>query len=203
LTRAVLALAIALCALGCQPSASFQPEGACAADGRAAGTYPQLEAKLPGVLGEAGATSRDSGRSCSDQRLSTLKAHGVTDLRYAGATWTPEGGSQTVIAVFTTPPGQPALEAGWMQEFYRAGAQASTKTENITVTQPTMPDAGTVWRLDTLNDLSFQTVVVWPGDGLIHVVIVATQLQPGGLTRADHDNAVGTGVHWATTPGPS
>jgi len=204
LRRALFLVAAALVALGCQPaSASFQPEGACVADGRAPGTYPDLEAKLPGGLGEEGSATRDSGRSCSDQRLSTLKAHGVTDLRYAGDTWTPEGGSQTVVAVFATPPGQPPLQAAWMQEFYQAGAQASTKTENITVTQPSMPDAGAVWRLDTLNDLSFQSVVVWPGDGLVHVVIVATQLQPGGLTRADHDRSVLTAVHWAVVLGPA
>jgi len=194
---AVLALAVALCALGCQPAASFQPEGACAADGRAPGTYPDLEAKLPAGLGGVAPTTRDSGRSCSEARLSTLRGHGVTDLRYAGETWTPDGGSQTVIAVFTTPAGQPSLEAAWMQEFYQAGAQASTKTENITVTQPTMPDAGDVWRLDTLNDLSFQSVVVWAGDDVIHVVIVATQLEPGGLTRADHDRNVLAAVHEA------
>src|SRR5262245_37778614 len=172
-------------------------------DGRAPGVYPQLEAKLPGGMGEEGYTTRDSGRSCSDAKLSTLKAHGVTDLRYAGDTWTPEGGSETVIAVFTTPPGSPPLQAAWMQEFYQAGAQASTKTENIAVTTPTLPDAGTVWRLDTLNDLSFQSVVVWPGDGLVHVVILATPLQPGGLTRAQHDAGVRVAVHWAVVLGPA
>jgi hypothetical protein len=194
-----------MCALGCQPgaSASFQPEGACLVDGRGPGTYPDLEAKLPRGLGEEGPTTVDSGRSCSDQRLSTLKAHGVTDLRFAGATWTPEGGSQTVIAVFATPPGAVALQAPWMEEFYRAGAEGSTKTENISVTQPTMPDAGAVWRLDTLNDLSFQSVLVWPGDDVVHAVIVATQLQPGGLTRADHDRGVLTAVHWAVVLGPA
>jgi hypothetical protein len=192
LRRELCTLALALCVLGCNQgaSASFQPEGPCAVDGRGPGTYPDLEAKLPGGLGEEGPKSVDSGRSCSDQRLSTLKAHGVTDLRFAGATWTPEGGSQTVIAVFSNPPGSPPLQAAWMEEFYRAGAEASTKTENIEISHPTYEEAGEVYQLNTLNDLSFQSVVVWPGDGFVHVVIVATQLQPGGLTRADHDNAV-------------
>ena len=192
-------MAVALCAVGCQlsASASFQPEGACVADGRAPGTYPDLERLLPGGLGEERATAVDSGRSCSDQRLSTLKAHGVTDLRYAGATWTPEGRSSTVIAVFTTPPSGPSLQAAWMEEFYETGARASTKTENIEIQHPTYDRAGTVYQLNTLNDLSFQSVVVWPGDGVIHVVIVATQLQPGGQTRADHDGAVRLAVLWA------
>ena len=197
--RAVLALTVALCMLGCQLSAgaSFQPDGACTTDGRAPGTYPDLEQKLPGGLGEEGATSVDSGRSCSDQRLSTLKAHGVTDLRYAGATWTPEGGSSTVIAVFTTATGGPPLEPAWMEEFYETGARASTKTENIEISHPTYDQAGVVYQLNTLNDLSFQSVVVWPAEGFVHVVIVATQLQPGGQTRAQHDTAVRIAVLWA------
>jgi hypothetical protein len=199
LSRAVLALAFVLCAAACQPSAgaSFQPEGACAIDGRGPGIYPSLEQLLPGGLGEEGATSVDSGRSCSDQRLSTLKAHGVIDLRYAGATWTPEGGSSTVIAVFTTPPGSPPLQPAWMAEFDETGARASTKTENIEIGHPTYDQAGVVYQLNTLNDLSFQSVVVWPGDGVVHVVIVATQLEPGGETRADHDVAVRNAVLWA------
>ena len=199
MSRAVLALAFVLCAAACQPSAgaSFQPEGACAIDGRGPGIYPSLEQLLPGGLGEEGPTNVDSGRSCSDQRLSTLKAHGVIDLRYAGATWTPEGGSSTVIAVFTTPAGSPPLQPAWMAEFYETGARASTKTENIEIGHPTYDQAGAVYQLNTLNDLSFQSVVVWPGDGVVHVVIVATQLEPGGETRADHDVAVRNAVLWA------
>ena len=191
---ALLTLTLALCALACQPSASFQPEGACAADGRAPGTYPELEAKVPGLLRDVPATSHDSGRSCSDARLGSLKAHGVTDLRYAGATWGADAADQTVIAVFTSPPGAPPLEAGWMEEFYQAGAEASSKTENIHVTRPNMDVAGSVWRLDTLNELSFQSVVVWPVARLVHVVIVATALRPGGPTRADHDESVQVAV---------
>ena len=199
MSRAALALAVALCVVACQPSAgaSFQPEGACAIDGRGPGTYPSLEQMLPRGLGEEGPTSVDSGRSCSDQRLSTLKSHGVSDLRYAGATWTPEGGSSTVIAVFMTPAGSPPLQSAWMAEFYEAGARASTKTENIEISHPTYEQAGVVYQLNTLNDLSFQSVVVWPGDAIVHVVIVATQLQPGGQTRADHDASVRLAVLWA------
>jgi len=166
-------------------------------DGRGPGMYPNLEQLVPVDLGEVGATSVDSGRSCSDGRLSTLKTHGVTDLRYAGATWTPEGGSSTVIAVFTTPAGSPPLQSDWMAEFYEAGAKASTKTENIEISHPTYDQVGVVYQLNTLNDLSFQSVVVWPGDGFVHVVIVATQLEPGGVTRAQHDASVRAVVPWA------
>jgi hypothetical protein len=191
----LLAVVVALCA-ACQASgsASFQPEGECVADGRAAGLYPDLEARLPATLSDLRPSKVDSGRSCSGERLSTLKGHGVTDLRYAGATWDLGKGQSVVAAVFTTPPTEPRLDASWMDEFYESGAQASTKTENIQVTHPTYGGAGAVYRLDTLNELSFQSVVVWPGPDLVHVVIVATQLQPGGLTRADHDAEVGLAV---------
>ena len=190
--RLLLAVAVAGAAAvsGCQPgaSASFQAEGACTMDGRAPGIYPELEALLPGGLGEEGASSVDSGRSCSDERLSTLKAHGVTDLRFAGATWAQEGSpSSAVVALFRAPPGSPPLQADWMSEFYETGARASTKTENIEISRKTYAQAGEVYQLDTLNDLSFQSIAVWQGGDLVHVVIVATELRPGGATRADHE----------------
>ena len=195
--QTLLGLAVALCALACQPAASFQPEGACVADGRAPGTYPDLEARLPHRLGDAAPTAVDSGRSCTAAALSTYAHHGLGDVRYAGATWTEGAQDGTVIAVFVAGPGQPQLDQTWVQEFYETGARASTKTENIEIQHPTYDRAGTVYQLNTLNDLSFQSVVVWPGDGVIHVVIVATQLQPGGQTRADHDGAVRIAVLWA------
>ena len=38
-------------------------------------------------------------------------------------------------------------------------------------------DAGQVFRIDTLNDLSFQTVVIWPDDGVVRVVLAATHVR--------------------------
>jgi hypothetical protein len=188
-------LGVVLVVGGCgSTAATFQPEGACVVDARAAGLYPQLERLLPARLGEAAPAKVDSGRSCSSERLGTLASHGVKDLRYAGATWTPESGESTVIALFRTAAGQPSLEPGWVEEFYESGARASTKTENIVISNPTYDDAGTVYRLDTLNELSYQSVVVWPGQDLVHVVIVATPVRPGGLSREDHDDSVRTAV---------
>ena len=190
--RALLLAALALVAVACQPaSASFPPEGACVADGRAAGTYPNLESMLPRTLGQADPATVDSGRSCSAAALSTYAAHGISDIRYAGATWTEGTQDGTVIAVFVSGPGQPPLDQAWVQEFYETGARASTKTENIQIDMPQLPgDGGRYWRLETLNDLSLQTVAVWGGDpGIVHVVIVATQVQPGA-SRAGHDERV-------------
>ena len=194
----VVILVVAVLASGCgAPAGTFTPTGPCVADGRAPGLYPALEAKLPGGLGEEGARFEDSGRNCSSQALGTLTTHGISDLRFAGATWTPEGLSSIVIAVFATTPEEPPLQAAWVEEFYSAGASASSKTENIETSRPTFDQAGEVFRLDTLNQLSFQTVIVWPGPGLVHVVIVATSVTVGGLTRDDHDTAVRSAVYWA------
>jgi hypothetical protein len=42
-----------------------------------------------------------------------------------------------------------------------------------------MGAAGEVYRLDTLNDLSQQTIVVLPDSQPVRVAIVATRVEPG------------------------
>jgi hypothetical protein len=56
-----------------------------------------------------------------------------------------------------------------------------------------MPGAGTVFRLETLNNLSLQTVVVWPDGADVWVVIVATTVDPNA-SRAAHDQRVEAAV---------
>ncbi len=143
------------------------PLGPCGDDARATGGFPELEAALPQTLGSGGpAPDRvDSGRSCSEAALSTLKAHGVTELRFAGATWEESDSEATVIAVLATPSWVPSLEAAWVEEWYEQGARRGKKTDNIETSRPTMGGAGEVFRVDTLNDLSFQTVVTWQDGG--------------------------------------
>ena len=182
---------------------SFSPTGPCTVDGRTQGAYPDLEASLPTSLTDLSAgtnaldprppTTVDSGRSCSAQALGPLAEHGITELRFAGATWDEGGGNGIVSAVFQTAEGQPKLDYRWMEEFYSAGAHASTKTENIQESRPTVELAGPVYRLDALNDLSLQTVVVWPSGSLVRVVIVATQVQPGA-SRDAHERLVAEAV---------
>ncbi len=84
---------------------------------------------------------------------------------------------------------QPALDARWIQEFYESGARASTKTENIEISAPTIGSAGLVFRLDTLINLSLQTVVVWSRQETVRVVIVATRVEPGA-SREGHESRV-------------
>jgi hypothetical protein len=195
----VASLAVAGCA---EPAASFTAEGPCTVDGRAPGGYPDLEARLTPSLGGIGPdngtgsatadlapTTVDSGRNCTQQVLGTLWNHGIRELRFAGGIWDLGGGEGVVSALFITPPGQPALEASWLEEFYEASARASSKAENITVTRPAIDPAGEVFRIDALNDLSLQTVVVWPEGDIVRVALVATNVEPGA-DRADHEAAV-------------
>jgi len=184
----ILLLGVALLASCGANSASFDPSGPCSADGRAPGAYPDLENLLPADLAGTPPTAVDSGRSCTANSLSTYASHGITELRYAGATWDEGGGDATAIAVVSTPSTQPPLQQAWVEEFYLAGARASTKTENIQVTRPTL-DGIEVDRIETLNDLSLQTLLVWSVDGPVRVVIVATQVEPGA-SRAAHDARV-------------
>jgi hypothetical protein len=200
-----VSLILALAACSTEPQGS-NPLGPCGDDARAPGGYAELEVLLPSALGpDARPPTRvDSGRSCSDVALGTLKSHGITELRFAGATWNGEGSSEgTVIAVFAVPGWVPPLQEAWVEEFYESGAQAGKKTDNIETSRPTIEPAGEVFRLDTLNDLSLQTVVTWEQDGTFHVVIVATDVAPG-KDRADHDARVVEAVVAASpVPAPS
>ena len=200
--RRALAVLFALLTItvpACGTELAANPLGPCGDDARTAGGFSELEVLLPKALGADGrAPDRvDSGRSCSDVALGTLKSHGVTELRFAGATWNAGGSEGTVIAVLATPEWVPELEEAWVEEFYEAGAEAGKKTDNIETSRPTIEPAGGVFRLDTLNDLSLQTVVTWQREGLFHVVIVATDVAPG-KDRAAHDARVLEAVQAAT-----
>jgi hypothetical protein len=192
-----LALTLALFAAACGgATGSAPPSGAgCAADVKAAGTFPSLEALLPRTLDGRAPTLVDSGASCTPGALGTYATHAVSELRFAGATWQGDNGDGTVIALMSTPtPAQPALQVAWVEEFYTAGAHNAAHTENITTTRPSMPGAGLVFRLETLNNLSLQTVVVWPaGASSVWVVIAATTVDPNA-SRTAHDQRVAAAV---------
>ena len=211
LTRAAAIAVLALLPLlgaACEgPSASLPTAVVCEPDldVRAAGAVPALEALLPRGMIERAPDTVDSGWNCTERSLGTYWTHDVRQLWFAGATWNYGGGDATVAAILRTPPSAAALQAAWVEEFYATGAARSTKTENIEVTRPIMAGAGPVYHLQTLNDLSLQTVVVWPAQPFVRVVIVATQVQPGA-SRAEHDQRVATAVEVAATvpvPSPS
>ncbi len=171
--------------------ATFSPSGPCLADGRAAGAYPDLEGLVPRALDGSPATTTDSGRSCSDSALGTLRSHDVHDLRFAGSTWDLGGGAGTSIAVLALPSGRLPLE--WAEEFYTAGALNGTKTDNVKTSHPTFDGVTDAFRIDALNDLSQQAIVLWQLGDRIRVVIVATHVDPTA-SMADHEARLRTAV---------
>jgi hypothetical protein len=189
LTAAVL-VAVTVVACG-QAAGTFSPSGPCLADGRAPGTYPDLEARVPRSLEGRAPTTVDSGRKCSASALGSLVSHGVRDLRFAGATWSGGSDAGTSIAVLALPTG--TLPIAWAEEFYGFGAVTAKKTDNIATSRPSFDHVGTTFRIDALNDLSFQSVVVWQAGPLVRVVIVATAVDPGA-SKAAHDAQITAAV---------
>ena len=173
------------------------PSGVCSGDVKAPGTYPDLEALLPRGMIERSPDTVDSGRNCTPTSLGTYTAHGLTELRFAGATWQYGNGNGTVVAILRRPLIDAApLDVAWVEEFYTAGALAAKHTEDIKTSRPTMPGAGQVLRLEALNDLSLQTIVIWSAAPYVRVVIVATTVEPSA-SRAEHDQRVQTAVEVA------
>jgi hypothetical protein len=183
-----VALALAVAAAGCAgTAATFDPAGPCVADGRAPGAYPDLEALLPGSLDGEAPDSVDSGRNCSDGALGSLVSHDLDEIRFAGATWDLGGGRGVSGVVFGA--AGTDLPAAWIAEFYEIGARTAKRTDNIETSRPAFEGAGETWRLDTLNDLSLQSVVTWGDGGLVRAVLVATPAAPDASRQA-HDELV-------------
>jgi hypothetical protein len=205
LTATLVAIMLGLAAAACgQPQAATGPLQGCGADkadATSAGGFPELEALVPRELDVRPPDLVNSGRSCSDKALGSLTTHGVSELRFAGATWNQGRADATVIAVLATPPDQHLLDQAWVEEFYTAGAVKATKTDNVTTTRPTMDNVGQVFRIDALNDLSLQTVVTWNQAGLVHVVIVVSEVGPDA-SRDVHNERVESAVAIAQVPPP-
>jgi len=191
LLRAAVLAALLVALAGCAGGATFAPDGPCLADGRAPGSYPALETLLPTTLGGVAPATVDSGRDCSDGALGALRAHDVRELRFAGAVWDQGDGRGATIAVLALPGG--ALDIRWAEEFYEAGARVARRTERIETSRVMFGALGPVFRLDTLNDLSVQTVVVVPAGDVARVVLVATPVSLS-TSQADHEARVQAAV---------
>ena len=180
---------VTLVAAAC--GSSFDPTGPCAADGTAPGAYPDLEAVVPKDFDGNPPRQVDSGRTCSSDALGTLTSHGVKELHFAGATWGTGTDSGLTLAVFVDADGPP-LDAAWLAEFYEAGARAGKNVQTVDPTSvPISAPGGNIAgrRIDVLNGESFQTVVIWPRDGRVAVVIVADFIREI-QTRDAHDKVV-------------
>ncbi len=190
-TLSVILVAIVVGSCVGSTSATFDPTGQCGIDGRLAGAYPDLEARLPATLDGTLPGSVDSGRHCSQAALGSLIVHNVSSVQFAGATWDLGGGTGVSSAIFRLPDAN--LPADWVAEFYEIGARTAKRTENIEVSRPTFDGPGEVFRLDTLNNLSLQSVLVWQDGPVVRVVLVATAVAPDA-TRAAHDELVDRAV---------
>jgi hypothetical protein len=172
-----------LIAAGCA-GRTFDPSGPCTSDGRAPGAYPSLEALVPRELSGEAPTRVDSGRNCTPSALGTLVAHGVTEMRYAGSKWDNGDSSGVTIAVFEAPD----LEADWVHEFFRVGAENARNTEDIEASKITLGDVP-AYRVDALNGEAYQTVIDWQDGDRVRVVLVSNFIREI-QTLARHEQVV-------------
>jgi hypothetical protein len=162
----IVSLLVAACGSSVAPS--FDPTGTCTSDGRAPGAYPDLEALVPKVYQNVPPLTLDSGRNCTPTNLGTLASLGITEIRFAGGTWTFGAERAAVLAVFRTP----GLTSDGLAAFYAASAQAAARTQIVAATTP-MISGRQGRRLDTATSGRVQTVVTWPSrtPDVVNVVI--------------------------------
>jgi hypothetical protein len=172
----LLALAALILVSACNRGAdltSFDPEQPCTADGRFPGAYPDLESQVPKLYMSSAPETLDSGRNCSAANLGTLSSQGISEVRFAGGTWTFGAERAAVLAVFTAP----GLNATGLDAVYEESAAAADRTTITAQTQPTV--AGRKgYRLDTETGERTQTVVIWPSARADFVNVVITDDLP-------------------------
>jgi hypothetical protein len=175
LPAALLALAVVSASAACSAptSPSFDPTSACTTDGRMAGAYPELEARVPTTYEGRGPDQLDSGRHCTQSNLGSLAAAGFDEVRFAGGNWDFGGQRAAALVVFTAD----GLTADRIAEFYAASADAADRTQVTGISTPTL--AGRPGhRLDTTTGSRTQTVVVWPAAEADVVNVVITNDLP-------------------------
>ncbi len=191
-------LAIVLLAAGCAGApGSFDPDAPCVRDERAAGLFADLEARIPQAFDERPPDALDSGRNCSSRSLGYLDQRGYHQVEFAGGTWETGARSGVTIAIFRAD----GLQVREVFDFYKSGALAAPKTD--ATTERTMTVSGIdLPRLDTLNDESFQTIVVAAGrdPGTVRVVIVADAIRDV-VTREAHETIVERAITAALAAG--
>ncbi len=166
-------LALALAACSGSAATTFDPTGPCTSDGQRPGAYPELESRIPATLLGQPPVTLDSGRHCTTEALGSLAAVGISEIRFAGGTWSFGAERSAALAVFTAP----GLTADAMAEFYLAGASAASRTELLAGTAVTL--AGRPGhRLDTQTSERLQTVEVWPSMTRDTVNVVITNDLP-------------------------
>ena len=181
-TRLVLLAALLVALVGCTGEAppSFDPTGACTADGSVPGAYPDLEARVPTSYRGTAPDSLDSGRNCAAESLGSLADLGFHEVRFAGATWG-FGAERAVVLAVQSAPG---LDADQLADFYAASARSNGRTEILAETELTI--AGRSGRrLDAKTGERLQTVVTWPAvDAEVVNVVVTNDVPDERITEA-------------------
>jgi hypothetical protein len=172
----IAAALMAILCTACSPGGgtTSNPAAPCTTDTRLPRAYPELEAMIPATFQGRPPTRLDSGRNCTSQRLGLLAEDGFSEIHFGGGLWELGSRSGVTMAVFFAP----GLTADKVADFYEAGARAASKTENVTRRKPVL--GGTpATQIDTLNDESFQTIVVWqaPQPGVVRIVLVASDVR--------------------------
>jgi hypothetical protein len=170
-------LVLAGVAAGCRgggAAPSFEPSGPCTGDGQRPGAYPELEKLIPPSFEGVAPTRLDSGRNCTEKNLGTLAGNGIREIHFAGGLWETGERSGFTLAVLVAP----QLTAERMADFYEAGARAGRKTEDVNRSVGTI-DGRNVWTISTLNDESYQTIVVWDTAeaGMVRAVLVGSDVR--------------------------
>jgi hypothetical protein len=170
-----LALAVALTLAACSsaPVASFDPTGPCSGDGRVPGAYPDLEALVPKAYLGGPPQTLDSGRNCTPVNLGALASFGISEVRFAGATWSFGAERAAVLAVFRAT----GLTADALATFYLDSAGDASRTTIDGQSSPVI-DGRQGRRLDTETSERLQTVVVWPAAEVDQVNVVITNDLP-------------------------
>jgi hypothetical protein len=164
---ALFAIALTACG-GAGAEASFDVAAGCPSEGRAAGAYPELEARIPTTYEGRRPNQLDSGRHCDPASLGSLAAAGFDEVRFAGGTWDLGGYRAAALVVFEAP----GLTADQVAEFYETSAQVANRTQIIGRSTPEI--AGRPGhRLDSTTGDRTQTVVTWPSadEGVVNVVL--------------------------------
>jgi hypothetical protein len=176
LARWIVLLAATLLLVGACSSTdgglgTFDPAAPCPAEGQQPGAYPDLEAMLAKDYEGRAPDTVDSGRLCSTEALGSLAEAGITELRFAGATWQTGGTSGLTLAVFEAG----GLDITNMLDFYAIPAQSARRTEKLQRLETTVGSVPAE-RLDVLgSDGTGQTVVTWqaPGESVVRVLLAA------------------------------
>lgn len=172
----LLAVAMAAVLVACSggpPPASFDPTGPCTTDGRAPGSYPDLEALVPKAYRGEAPLTLDSGRNCTPTNLGALAAQGISEVKFAGSTWTFGAERALALVVFRAP----GLTTDDMFAFYGRSATDAARTTVDAQSEPVI--AGRPGRrLDTETSERTQTVVIWPAVAKDTVNVVITNDLP-------------------------